>query len=52
MLSFHAPHNLYAEISLMAIGLCVFAYRFCGSNEWLKTHGDETLGALCIGLIF
>ena len=23
----------------MAIGLCVFAYRFCGSNEWLKTHG-------------
>lgn len=49
MLSFHSLHSLYAELSLLAIGLLVFAYRFVGSNEWLKTHGLVLVAYYAVG---
>jgi len=49
MLSFHSLHSLYAELALLAIGLLVFAYRFVGSNEWLKTHGLVLVAYYAVG---
>ena len=40
MFSWHSLHSLYAEASLVAIALAIFAYTLLGGkNKWIRTHG-------------